>query len=266
MGRISAYAVLVAFAIVVTASYGREASQELLKHFQKNPKVACGFIAPIADAIGTLDVPIGAQHKTEQVWRETAPEGFQAVLALMQVVSVAPCDLQAGQEAKLFVRAIRLIELDPETGDESIVSEVTDFRKRDGDFQFDGQLYSRSPTWYDGKAIHPVKDMISYTETELVIDLARAPGAIYHGWTDPKVEVKPHHSYLVEMDVRIVGQARLQMGIDYWRTTTSSFNVFDDQCEKSNNCQGYLSRWFGPSTDWQTLRAPEALMAEKASQ
>lgn len=258
MSRIAAYAVLAALALVVTASYGSEASQELLARFQRNPEKACAFLAPISDAIGTLDVPIGAQHKKEQIWRKTAPEGFRAVLALMQVVSVAPCPLESDQEAKLFVRAIRLIERDPQTGNETVVSEVTDFQKSKGDFRFDGELYSRIPSWYDGKAAGPVDGMIARDGKELMIDLAKAPRSIYHGWTDPKVEARPDRNYLVEMEVRIVGQARLQMGVDYWRTTASSFNVFDSNCEKSNNCEGYLSRWFGPTKDWQTIRTPDA--------
>lgn len=259
MGRIAAYGALVALAIVVTASYGSEASQELMKRFRENPETACKFIASISEAIGKLDVPIGAQHKKEQVWRKTAPEDFGAVLALMQVVSVAPCPLESNQEAKLFIRAIRLIERDPQTGNETVVSEVTDFQQSKGDFRFDGKLYSRIPSWYDGKAAEPVDGMIARDGKELIIDLAKAPRTIYHGWTDPKVTAKPDMNYLVEMEVRIVGQARLQMGIDYWRTKTSSFNVFDSNCKKSNNCEGYLSRWFGPTESWQTIRTPDAL-------
>lgn len=259
MGRIAAYAVLTALAIVVTASYGNEASQELLDQFQKNPQAACKFIAPVSEAIGTLDVPIGAQHKKEQVWRETTVDGYQAVLALMQVVSVAPCAIEPGQEAKLFVRAIRLIERDSQTGEERTVSEVNNFQKSSSGFRFDGKLYSRIPSWYKGSAMSPVDGLLSNDGNELVIDLAMAPETIYHGWTDPKVEAKPGKYYLVEMEVRITGHARLQMGIDYWRTTASSYNVFDGNCQKSNNCEGHLSRWFGPTDDWQTIRTPDAL-------
>lgn len=260
MGRIAAYGALIALTIAVTASYGSEASQELMERFRENPEMACKFIAPISDTVGKLDVPIGAQHKKELVWRGTPPEGFRAVLALMQVVSVVPCPFEPDQEAKLFVRAIRLIERDPQTGNEAVVSEVTDFQKSKGDFRFDGKLYSRIPSWYKGSAMNPVDGMLSNDESELMIDLAKAPRTIYHGWTDPKVEAKPGMNYLVEMEVRIAGQARLQMGIDYWRTINSKYNdVFDENCQKSNNCEGYLSRWFGPTDGWQTIRTPDAL-------
>ena len=208
-----------------------------------------------------FSVPFGAQHQNEKVWRKTAPEDFHAVLALMQAVSVAPCQLQAGQEAKLFIRAIRLIERNPETGDEVVVSEVTDFSRKSGAFQFKGELFQRFPRWYEGTSAQPTSGMLSRDEESLVIDLAKSPLTIYHGWTDPKVKAVPGRYYLVEMEVKLTGLARLQMGIDYWREINSAYNTFDTRCQKSNNCEGHLSHWFGPAKDggWQTIRTPDTL-------
>ncbi len=204
-------------------------------------------------------VPFGAQHKKEVVWRKSAPEGFHAVLALMQVVNVAPCPLRSGQEATLSIRAIRLIERDP-AGVETVVSEVTDFRGQTRPFRFDGQLYPRLPSWYKGSPSRPAAEMLSYEERALVINVAQSPQTIYHGWTDPKVTAKPDMNYLVEMEVKITGLARLQMGIDYWRETDSVYSQFDGTCQQSNNCEGYLSRWFGPTDGFVTIRVPDALL------
>ncbi len=100
-------------------------------------EVICLFNKKAPQVMSAFAVPFGAQHKKEVVWRKSAPEGFHAVLALMQVVNVAPCPLRSGQEATLSIRAIRLIERDP-AGVETVVSEVTDFRGQTRPFRLTG--------------------------------------------------------------------------------------------------------------------------------
>lgn len=221
-------------------------------------EAVCALNHEVPSVLEKFTVPLGAQHRKEVVWRKTAPGDFHAVLALMQVVSVAPCPMEGSQEARLTIRAIRLIERDS-TGSETVVSAVTDFRKKNATVRFDGALFPRIPKWYEGAASRPVAGMLGMDDQALVIDLGPSPRTIYHGWTEPKVTAKPGMNYLVEMEVRISGQARLQMGIDYWRETTAAFNVFDGTCQKSNNCEGYLSRWFGPTDGFVTIRVPDAL-------
>lgn len=259
MTRITTYVLVALTVIVITASYGSEVSQEIVQQFQKNPDRTCRIVEPIADVINNLTVPIGAQHKKETVWRATAPDDFHAVLALMQVTSVAPCTLAPEREAKLAIRAMRLIERNPETGAETIVSAVTDFSDDKSDFTFDGELYPKIPAWYAGKPSKPTAEL-QRENSALTIDLTQAPRLLFHGWTDPKATAKPGMYYLVEMEVKISGSARLQMGIDYWREIGSAYNEFDQSCQKSNNCEGYLSDWFGPTDDWQTIRVPDGLV------
>lgn len=257
MGRIVTYAVLVALAVVVTASYGSEVSQRLQQELRDHPEKVCEILAPFSDAVAKLDVPFGAQHQKEVIWRGTAPEGFHSVLALMQVVTIAPC---SGQKGEIAIRAIRLIERNPSTGNEMVASEVTDFSDLAGKTQFKGELFSRFPTWYSGGSSQPNENTLKHDGRELVINVAEAPTQIYHGWTEPQVSAKPGMNYLVEMEVKISGSARLQMGIDYWRKAGLKFNGWDGTCQKSNNCEGYLSNWYGPTDDYQTIRVPGALM------
>lgn len=258
MGRIATYGVLVALAIVVTASYGSEVSQEILDKFRNNPDQTCELIRPIGDIINALSVPIGAQHKKETIWRQETPDGFGAVLALMQVVSVAPCSFDSEEEARIFVRAIRLIERDPATKTEQVVSEVTDFSNH-GSTAFVGKLFQRLPYWYQGQVSEPPVEMIGYDGQVLIIDLTKAPRFIYHGWTEPQVEARHGMNYLVEMEVKVVGPVRLQMGIDYWRSIGANDIGWKADCNEANHCEGHLSRWFGPISDWQTIRTPDAL-------
>jgi len=248
------FGLLTTLLVSVTANFGRDFTAL---------DALCALNRETPTALQKLKAPFGAQHRKEIVWRKETPENFEAVLALMQGVSVTPCDFSNTQEAKIAVRAIRLIERNPETETEQIVSEVTDFTSNK-ETRFVGKLFERIPQWYppNGATTDQPKEMLTRDDGTLVIDLAKAPRNIYHGWTEPQAQALPGRQYLVEMEVKITGQARLQMGIDYWRTIGATDNGWDGACQKSNNCEGYLSDWFGPTTgnDWQTIRAPKAFM------
>ena len=252
---------LIALAMVIsTAAFAVELSQEVKRQLLAHPDQVCQVLEPFACMIGNLAVPIGAQHPKETIWRPMAPNDFHAVLALMQVTSVVPCNVPANQEAKLSIRVIRLIERDPKSGEEQVVSEVKGFgTSGNGQTVFDGGLFPRLPSWYAGSQSQPTNGMVTQDGGVLVIDVAQAPRFLYHGWTDPKAAAKPGMNYLVEAEVSIAGAARLQMGIDYWRETDSAYTTFDSNCQKSNNCEGYLSRWYGPTDGWQTIRVPDTL-------
>ncbi len=250
------FSVLVSIGIF---AFGIEGYKEIKRQFLAHPELAC----TVSDALpGTLTVPIDAQHKHEIVWRATAPDGFSAVLPLMQVVSVAPCAWQSDQKAELVLRAIRLIEHNPKTGEERVVTEVSDFSSYEKPF-FVGRLFERFPSWYASLAqvMDPVLEAVTiHRDKFLVIDVARVPQQIYHGWIEPQVEAKPGMNYFVEVEVKITGLARLQIGIDYWRSIGAADIGWKEDCNETNHCEGYLSDWFGPSLDedWQTLRAPHS--------
>lgn len=245
----------IAYSLILTmlvASYSVTFGQAIAG----NSSVVCVLTSEAQKRLEKSAVPVDAQHKKEIVWRKTAPEQFHAVLALMQVVTVAPCRLPNTEAASVTIRAIRLIERNPKTEDEEVVSEVTSFSSKDDPAPFEGKLFERLPHWYPsfGKVTDPGADMIRYEDKRLVIDLAKKPNAIYHGWTNPKVATKPGMSYEVEMEVKIVGAARLQMGIDFWRNIDSVGSSFDETCQKSTNCEGSLSRWVGPTDGFKTVR------------
>lgn len=222
-----------------------------------NSSVVCVLTSEAQNRLEKSAIPVDAQHKKEIVWRKTAPEQFHAVLALMQAVTVAPCRLPNTENASITVRAIRLIESDPKTGQERILNEVTDFSSKNDPLPFEGKIFQRLPHWYPsfGKVSAPSGDIIRREKKSLVIDLMKKPNAIYHGWTNPKVATTPGMNYEVEMEVKIVGAARLQMGIDFWRDIDSVGSSFDETCQKSTNCEGSLSKWFGPTDGFETIRS-----------
>ncbi len=240
--------------LVSTTTFAVEMTQELKRQLQEHPEKTCELTRPIPDLINRLTVPLGAQHREATVWRQSAPDNFQAVLALMQVVSVAPCARINGEPAKVVVYAMRLIGRDL-AGSETTLSQVTDFSTTRGTV-FKANLFQRLPHWYpeNGTVSNPAPGMTEVQSGVLTINMESAPESIYHGWTEPQAEAKPGMVYAVEMDVEISGPARLQMGTDFWRYAEAPYTVFDQTCEKSNNCEGSLSRWFGPTNGRQTIR------------
>lgn len=247
--------------IVSTTGFVIELGQAVRKQYLARHDETCHLAELLTGVITSQDVPIGAQHSEEIMWRKTAPDGFDAVLALIQAVSVTPCGTPVDQEAKLSIRAIRLIERNPATGKEQTVSEVNNFLNQNKTI-FTAKLFQRTPIWYppNGSVSDPPEGMTSYDDKILTIDLSRAPQSIYHGWTEPQAEAKPGMMYVVEMEVNLSGLARLQIGIDYWRAVGVPDIGWDGACQKTNHCEGYLSKWYGPTNGWQTIRAPEALM------
>ena len=91
------------------------------------------------------------------------------------------------------------------------------------------------------------------------VDLTQASRRIYHAWTDPRTEAKPGAQYFVEVVAKISGSARLQLGVDYWRDMTADYNGYDVTCHASNNCEVWVSDWYGDTKgEFVTLRAPKS--------
>lgn len=247
MGKFIYSFILATLVMSYTATFGQAMT--------KVPK-ACDMTDEAQDRLNQSAVPIDAQYKKAITWRETVPKKFHAVLGFIQIVTVAPCHLSDSKNASVTIRALRLIEHDPQTGVERIVSNIDRFSAKDNPASFEGKLFQRLPRWYpsSGKIIRPGKNIIQYADNQIVIDVSKKPQTIYHGWTNPKVKAKPGMNYLVEMEVNIVGAARLQMGIDFWKSIDSKGSDFDETCKKSTNCQGSLSNWFGPTNGFQTIR------------
>lgn len=247
---------------VVIGVFALEWKKDSIQQFFTHPEKSCTLSGSVAGFFDVLNTPLGAQHKKEVVWRATTPEGFHAVLPLLQVVSVVPCMWQSQEQATVVLRAIRLIEHNPETGTERIMIEVNDFSSYDKPL-FVGRLFERVPRWYAAPAhvTDPLFENVAIrTDKELAIDIARVPQHIFHGWTEPQVEALPGMNYAVEVEAKITGMARLQIGIDYWRSIGAEDIGWKEDCKETNHCEGYLSDWFGPSPEreWQTLRAPHS--------
>lgn len=222
-----------------------------------------GVVDPITEickvapnAAGKLKtVPMNATWKRETFIKEADTTGYTTFVGWINAMTALPCASER-IGATVEIRSIRLIERTSD-GAESVVHTV-DFG---GDElvaakAFEGSLLDRTPKVGKGANDFHI-DRIE--NGSFVIDLNQASRRMYHGWTNRRTEAKPGAKYFVEADVRIVGAARLQFGVDYWRDMTADYAGYDKTCQKSNNCEVWISDWYGDTKgEFVTLRAPKS--------
>lgn len=206
--------------------------------------------------VGTRDmsqlVPEGAIWRQQNMRRAIPPMGFTFVLGWINVATVEPC-LDSGPKPEITLRKIRLIERF--LGKDTVIKTV-DFTT--GQAGFEGRLFPRIPKWFgetegDGDGIIDQWSAGSYH-----IDMSQATQRVYHGWTDPRSPAKPGAMYFVEVEAKISGSARLQLGVDYWPAVDTAYGGYSKDCSNlATNCEGWISNWFGDSGGvYKTFRAP----------
>jgi hypothetical protein len=184
-------------------------------------------------------IPDGAIWAAEAVNKPTAPSGYAAVVGFALAVTLDPSRYD---QALVELDYMRLIEKDPNSGVETVVTaeEYNDGPRALG--ANEGGLYIRIPKWFPPGDVHTPVTNAEIRGGLLIIDVAKTPDKIVHWWTD-RATVEPNHRYYVEVRVRVTGQAALQLGSDWWRTLTSSYNYYDSTCATSNNCEAWASDW-----------------------
>lgn len=179
--------------------------------------------------------------------------GFTHLVGMWNVVTALPCD--RGREASVEFRQFRIIERDGES--ERVVQEISFADERFGNPEaFDYTLYYRN-LWFTGGV--PTREPIvaALEDGTYRLNARFLPKTILHGWTEPRVEAVAGKRYFVETEVRVTGDARLQLGMDFWRGAESQYNGWSEDCLLSNNCQAWLSDWLGDTGgEFVTWRVP----------
>lgn len=215
------------------------------------------FIAPLSVACKTSAdwperAPHGAIWKEETVHFEQVPTGYSTLVGWVNAASALPCADESAVTPRVDIRAIRIIARDQE-GAETIVSEID---PRD-QVAFVGQLFPRVPAWFGETKGENEKNIATVSNDRLSLDLGSVPLRIYHGWTEPRVVIDPKQQYFLEVEANVTETARLQFGIDYWRDQNGDYAGWDASCERSANCEGFVSDWYGNTYGgFQTFRAP----------
>jgi hypothetical protein len=199
-------------------------------------------------------VPHGALWKKATILHASAPEGYNAAVAWINVATVFPCrDIQ--DPALIEIRSIKIIE-QKTAAEEVIFEKIFETDEHQG---WDGALFKRQPYWF-GPGEGKIGGVGIFTTGGLVVNARQIPQNIYHGWTNPRVLVNREVQQVVEMEVRITGSARMQIGMDYWRDLDSDYNGYDPNCQASNNCEAWIGDWYGDTHgEFVTIRSPQAV-------
>ncbi len=224
--------------------------------------------APVPTANPTIPQGVAATDTAFFAAESIAPEyqppqlmadnGFNYNVGMLNAVTVYPCD--RGKAATVELKALRVIRKDPNTGYETVEQLVTFGR---GFNQPNGLVYRtfyREPGWFTSGAPETQPTLASIGNQTYAIDLRSIPKGIFHAWTNPRVAAVPGHPYFIEVVVRVTGDARLQLGMDYWRGSVSDYTGWTPGCTGSNNCQAWLSGWLGDTKGkFVTWRTPSLM-------
>jgi hypothetical protein len=201
-------------------------------------------------------IPEGAIWKKQTIRRDTPVNGFAAIAPWAQAATLK-VNQSLADTAVIEIDYWSIYEI--VNGSEKLVyTEGYDYSYIKTFSTNEAGLYCRMPSWFDTSCHdqHSIaSNMAAYMGT-LVIDVAKTPNNIVHWWT-PKLVCVPNANYLIEARVKITGKTALQFGLDYWRTLTADFTVFDPDCILSNNCEAWISDWILPTQgEFITVRVP----------
>ena len=197
--------------------------------------------------------PDGAIHKEEKILRQEVPAGFSRGVAWAQVATTTE---QGGEGGIAFIDYLRLIEID-EQGNEKIIAEEN--YEENNSLSLDkkkGGLYSRQPNWFADDKHQPIQNSC-LENGYLVLKADESPNKILHWWTD-RAEAQNGFRHVVEARFKLQGKICLQLGLDYWKDKKADHNGWHKECVGTNNCEGFISKWYCSSDGFITVRAPAA--------
>jgi len=202
--------------------------------------------------------PHGAIWNEEAIHWETVPAGYTMLVGWINAATTIPCYDASTPTPRIEVRTLRIIATDVD-GHDTLVQEID---PRDQS-QFIGRLFPRIPKWFGETKGKNEGEVIARDTDKLSLLIDQVPLRVYHAWTEPRVRVDPALRYSLEIEAKVSATARLQIGIDYWRDEQSDYNGWDQACQHSNNCEGWVSDWYGDTQgEFQIFRAPRREIKE----
>ena len=177
------------------------------------------------------------------VFANSPPAGWKAVIGWAQAMTLKS-DHSASEPASIEIQDFDLMEVDSSG----------DFKPAGGALESydvprspigtgEGALFTRSPPCQPGASGVTIEDS-AVSNGLLRIDLERTPRQYAHWWGN-KVDLVPGKRYWIKATIRVSGKAAIQFGLDWWRDKVVLYNKWDPNCEESNNCEAWVSDWFG---------------------
>lgn len=215
-------------------------------------------LIPEAGAKGTAMFPQEIIQREYQPPSLMAERGFDHVVGMFNAVTVYPCS--RGRPATVEIQQFAIVRWDVD-GRKLVTEATVRYDGRHSTYSIDGGQWKRQPEWFISGQPSPQLQVARKTGGLLYIDLTAIPEHIYHGWMDPRVKTVSGAHYGVIATVRITGDARLQLGMDYWKGSSSQNIGWSAGCVKSNNCEAWLSEWHGDTGgEFKLIVAPRSLM------
>ena len=110
-----------------------------------------------------------------------------------------------------------------------------------------GGLYQRLP-WFATDAHAPLPMEYDHANHSIILRVGQEPERVWHFWSpSPRAALPPGRleGCTVRARVKVSAGALLQMGMDYWRSTTVPYG------NGGNNHEAGASNWYFPSPHWQ---------------
>jgi len=224
-------------------------------------------IIPKAGEAGTAMFPEETVNAVKyRPAKKMADRGFDHLVGMLNAVTVYPCD--RSRPATIEFESFEVVRLDAATN--RLVPELTlRFDGSTGSSFGGGGQWKRSPEWFISGQPDRQPMAISMTKHVFRADLKSIPENILHLWTD-RIKAVPGANYGVRAKVRITGDARLQLAMDYWRGASSGHTGWSPDCvqptdsgARPNNCEAWLGEWIGDTGgEFVTIVSPRSLLSQ----
>lgn len=208
------------------------------------PLASCGGGSNSAQQATTAPQDACTAQQTLRRYGETTPPGYAAILAWANAMTSSGTQSPT-TTARIEVDYIRLLQADTATGPTTLVADAAEeyALPRAQLSVNEGAAYPRVPRCSPGASSTAIGSS-PVAAGVLTIDLAPIPDKYAHWWT-PQATLTAGKRYFVESRFRVTGGAYIQFGIDYWRSKNAPYAGYDETCLTSNNCEGWVSKWFG---------------------
>jgi hypothetical protein len=180
-------------------------------------------------------IPPEALHKSGYVNPVPKPPDFAS--AMLWGIAIADTRVSGHENAQVEIARAQL----------SCRINGEDVILNDDRGQVRGGLYRRHP-WFGTDAHDPIPITYSQNPHRVILRVGSRPDRVWHFWSASPRALLPAgklEGCTVKIRARISRGALLQIGFDYWRSSTIGYG------SGGNNHEAGASNWYFPSDDWQ---------------
>lgn len=184
-------------------------------------------------------IPDGVGWKAGYVNPTAAPRDFRSVL--LWGIAIADTRVSCYESAQIEVAWAKL----------SCRADGSDVVLNDDRGKVRGGLYIRYPWFGAGDYHEPMPFSYDLPDHAVILRVGQRADRVWHFWTaSPRPALPPGklEGCTAKARVRISGGALMQLGMDYWRSTTALWAGSD-----VNNHEAGVSNWYFPSSQWQEV-------------